>query len=260
MLNPRPLEPALVLLNSFGTTSMMWAELEEALVDSGIHVITTALPGHGPRGRVPENEEWDLAFARYGELVAHTARDYHVHLCGVSWGGSIAVELAAKLADDVRTVTAVNAPLRQPDPGYWLGRADEVETTGLDGIARGSVMRMLSEDFRESHPERAAQLQGELAGLDPRGYAHAARILARVDIEDSARRVSVPSLVLGSEHDQAVAVDNSRALAGMLGAPLHLHPTAGHLLPVEAPLWVAQRVLEFVAVHSNDASPRETGS
>lgn len=246
MTTADPYRHSFILLNSFGTTSMMWAELRAALAGSGVGVITTELPGHYRMGDAGEGA-WQVVWDHYVETIALAARRSLVHLCGVSWGGSIAIELAAALPEQVATVTSINAPVRQPDPTFWTQRADAVEANGMGGVAEGSLLRMLSGPYRASNPDRTAQLQEVLATLDPRGYAQAARILADVDVESQAGRVRVPALVLASEHDEAVAVQNSHTLADLLRATIRVHPDAGHLLPIEEPRWVADELQAFAA-------------
>ena len=55
------------------------------------------------------------------------------------------------------------------------------------------------------------------------------------------------TLLLGSQHDQLVSSACSRAIAKAWGLPLHVHPSAGHDLPLDDPQWVIDEVLRWVA-------------
>jgi pimeloyl-ACP methyl ester carboxylesterase len=59
-------------------------------------------------------------------------------------------------------------------------------------------------------------------------------------------RCGVPLLVLASQQDELTSVECSRALAAHLGAALRIHPSAGHDLPTDDPVWAAARVREWL--------------
>lgn len=56
------------------------------------------------------------------------------------------------------------------------------------------------------------------------------------------RSIEVPALVLGAGGDAMVDPRCAWQLARHLRAPLHVHPTAGHELPLDDPEWVARQV------------------
>ena len=56
----------------------------------------------------------------------------------------------------------------------------------------------------------------------------------------------MPLTVLASNGDRLCSPIASRRLAARLGAPLHVHPTAGHDLPLDDPDWVIARMCEPV--------------
>jgi pimeloyl-ACP methyl ester carboxylesterase len=57
---------------------------------------------------------------------------------------------------------------------------------------------------------------------------------------------SVPVLLLAGQQDQLVNVKCSLVLAQHWCCPVRLHPTAGHDLPLDDGVWVAQQVKEWL--------------
>ena len=60
-------------------------------------------------------------------------------------------------------------------------------------------------------------------------------------------RLDVPALVVAGDGDQLADPSCSRLLASHLGAPLALHPAAGHELSLDAPEWLAGEVAAWLA-------------
>jgi alpha-beta hydrolase superfamily lysophospholipase len=60
--------------------------------------------------------------------------------------------------------------------------------------------------------------------------------------------VAPPVLFLAGERDQMMAADATRALAAALRAPVHVHPTAGHELALDAPDWLAEQMANWFRV------------
>ncbi|MEV7649143.1 alpha/beta fold hydrolase [Arthrobacter sp. NPDC089319] len=233
------------MLNSFGTSASMWRDLRAAL-PLGLQIVDTELPGHGPAATCTGQVSHKRAVESYTQLAISLAETSDVHICGVSWGGALAISIAAAAPESVASVTAINAPLRQPNPEFWTERARHVEEIGLADVAKVTPTKWFSDTFRLSNPDRVAELQHELASMDPQGYASAARALSGLDIEDDARSVKVPSLVVASTNDRAVDSENSQRLAQLLGAETRLHHDAGHLLPVEIPEWLGKHLTQFI--------------
>jgi alpha-beta hydrolase superfamily lysophospholipase len=55
----------------------------------------------------------------------------------------------------------------------------------------------------------------------------------------------LPVLVLNGAADRLVDPRCSRALAARWGAELHVHPHAGHDLPLDEPEWLVDRLVEW---------------
>jgi alpha-beta hydrolase superfamily lysophospholipase len=70
-----------------------------------------------------------------------------------------------------------------------------------------------------------------------------------MDMGEVACALRVPTLVLCGARDRLTAPDLSRQLSDMIvGSRLQIVPSAGHMLPLEAPEVVNRAIAEFVAL------------
>jgi pimeloyl-ACP methyl ester carboxylesterase len=106
--------PHIVLVHGMGSAATAWKPLAP-LLKVAYNVITVDLPGHGqtPMDKTQPMDPRSLA----NLVVKEVERQFDVtefDLVGNSWGGWIALEMAAAHPDVVKSVTAL-APA-----GFWL--------------------------------------------------------------------------------------------------------------------------------------------
>jgi pimeloyl-ACP methyl ester carboxylesterase len=65
--------------------------------------------------------------------------------------------------------------------------------------------------------------------------------------------IKIPTLVLASVKDRLTSPECSKHLADRYHAPIRMHPTAGHDLPLEDPHWVAQEIAKWLDVQKSEA-------
>jgi pimeloyl-ACP methyl ester carboxylesterase len=106
--------PQLVLVHGMGSAATAWKPLIPYLQER-FNVITVDLPGHGQTPMIARQAMDPISI---GELVVREVKEQlgvtEFDLIGNSWGGWIALEIAASFPDSVRSVTAL-APA-----GFWL--------------------------------------------------------------------------------------------------------------------------------------------
>ncbi|WP_336630378.1 MULTISPECIES: alpha/beta fold hydrolase [unclassified Microbacterium] len=224
--------PALVFVNSLGTTQSMWDGVLEQL-GSGMRALTYDLPGHTGGAIEPFTFD-DLVAESIAVMDSEGVRA--ATLAGVSLGGAIGIEIAARRPDLVEGLVVVNAPIRQASSSFWTERADTVEREGLAALSSGLRERWFPEGGAGTEAVVA-----EFAALDPAGYAAACRALADLDVTAAAQAVTLPTLVVSARDDASVAPTNSDELAASIpGAVLEVVDEGGHLLPVTRPGLLAE--------------------
>jgi len=195
-----------------------------------------------------------------------------VHLVGNSMGGAVALRVAARRPDLVKTLTLVSPALPDRRPhrstahfpiltlpflGEWLARR-WARVPPENRVA--GVYSTCYYDPAALHPERFAQEVASVRRRDELGYdaatlVGAARTLVsetlaprRLSLWRAAERVAAPTLVLFGSHDQlvspALAVPAARAFKN---AQIEVLPHIGHIGQMERPDLVAARFREMVA-------------
>jgi pimeloyl-ACP methyl ester carboxylesterase len=106
--------PHIVLVHGMGSAATAWKPLTPFLQER-FNVITVDLPGHG---KTPMITGQSMDPISIGELVVREVKEQlgvtEFDVIGNSWGGWIALEMAASFPNSVRSVTAL-APA-----GFWL--------------------------------------------------------------------------------------------------------------------------------------------
>ena len=230
------------------------------------------LPGFG-FSPVPADGDYSIdAKARVViELIEHYRR-WPVHLIGNSLGGSVAVRVAARRPDLVKTLTLVSPALPDLRPRVIPLR---VSVLCVPGVAQWALRRLdrhtaesrtlgtIQEVYRDPglmHPLRYAEEAAEVRRRDELGYVHqviigSARGLVReylrpgpLSLWRDARRVTAPTLVLYGSDDRLVrAAMADRAARAFPAARVLVLPQMGHVAMMERPDLVAAAMRDLLA-------------
>jgi len=194
-----------------------------------------------------------------------------VHLVGNSMGGSVALRVAARRPDLVKTLTLVSPALPDRRPHRSTAHFP-ILTLPFVGEALARRWALVPAEDRVAgvyskcyydpaalHPDRFAQEVASLRrhdelGHDPASLVGAARTLVgetlaprRLSLWRAAERVEAPTLVLFGSHDQlvspALAVPAARAFKN---AQIEVLPHIGHIGQMERPDLVGARFREMV--------------
>ncbi len=184
------------------------------------------------------------------------------HVVGTSFGGSIALALAAAKPRRVATLSLVavgageNAAMRGAVRS-WL-EAAEAALAGEDPGELFDVMApwIFSEEYLERDPKLRHVLREQLARAPQRWFRDLVGLLETVgEIMPTIPpgTIEVPALVLAGGADLLVPPERALELAARLpGAQLEILPGGGHALPIEQPVGVAKYVLGLIERHPLD--------
>lgn len=227
--------PLVLCLHGIGSSSASFAHQLSGL-STVARVVAWDAPGYG-RSADPQTP---LDLDGFADAAAGLIRERggSAHVVGVSWGGVIALRLAARhpgLVDSLVVADSTRGSGTSPDKAAAMrGRAAELEAAGAAEFARARTARLLSPD---APADLVAAVRATMAGsIRLPGYGYAAESMAATDLGPELSAIDVPALVLCGEHDRVTGVEENQILAGALprGAYVIL-AGAGHLANQEQP-------------------------
>lgn len=167
-------------------------------------------------------------------------------LLGLSLGGMVAMDWAARYPQDFKGVVLVNTsagntswPFRRMN----LTIVPRLVRAGLqrDPFARERAIVDLTTSLSKD-PDALAGEWAAIAGDSWRLKLAFVRQLTAAFTYEAPKTIPIPALFLTSARDVFTDPSCSLKLARRFHSALRMHPSAGHDLPVDDPLWVAQEV------------------
>lgn len=240
--------PPLVLLHGLGSSSADWA-LQLPTFGERHRVLVFDLPGHGasprPRGR--------LTIEAVADDVAQLLRQMGLppaHMIGLSFGGCVALALAIRAPDRVRSLILVNAFARLQAAGprsamRIVQRLALLATAPMERVAAHVARGLFGEPSQRDLYEAAV---ASLSRTSRRTYGAALGALAAFDARARLAEVRCPTLVVAGARDTTVPRAAQEALARAIpGAGLVVLDESGHASNIDQPARFNRLVLEFLA-------------
>ena len=231
----------LIFLHYFGGGPRSWdgVAASEALSDFSIQTPDLRAVGRLPAGYSVERAATDVM-----QLVGEMDEPWV--LVGHSMGGKIAVEIAARQPENLRGCVLIAPSPPTPEPMSDEGRAWMLAGHGTRADAEKIVAGAAGSPLAPEVWETA--IAANLAYSD-RDWRNWIEIGTREDISSVIANIAAPILVLAGERDSDMSASFLRgALVEKIPATqLTEIAGAGHLMPQEKPVEVAQLIGEFIA-------------
>jgi poly(3-hydroxyalkanoate) depolymerase len=240
----------LLLLMGIGGNLEMWGPFEDALDPRAVQTITVDAPGSGGSTAYRRPRRMRGLARTMERLVQRLGHD-GVDVLGVSFGGTLAQQLAHQAPNRVRRLVLVAT-------GVGLG--------GVPGSPR--VLLHLATPRRYTQPDYFRRIAGGIYGgaarRDPElalhgslarftrpptrcGYLAQLYAIAGWTSLTWLGRLAQPTLVIAGDDDPIVPVVNGRMLSRLIpDARLHIVPGGGHLVLLEQAADLARLVTRFV--------------
>ncbi len=247
--------PAVLLLHGIGSNARSFAPLFPAL-PAELRLIAWNAPGY--LGSEPLAADWPVAadYARAAERLLDGLGLARVHVVGHSLGTLIAAALAEHAPQRVASLTlAAAANGYGCDRGAALppgvaARLEDLERLGAAAFSRARAPRLVFDPA--ANRAVVAQVEAEMAQIDPGGYGQALRMLASGDLPSTVARLGHrPNFIIGAE-DRITPPDQTKAAAAAWpaargGRPeVAVIPRAGHAVHQQAPVPFARALLRLV--------------
>ena len=219
-------------------------------------VISLDLPGNGHLNTMPGPLSIAAMVSHCRAELKRRGEKPPFYLLAMSLGAMVATEWAYQAPDELAGCVLINTSLRPFSPFYrrlqphnYLPLLRLALPGGGPTDWERTVLRLTSNQTATHDgviPEWvAARMQRPVSASNAlRQLLAAARYRAR--IEAPATRM----LLLASERDRLVDARCSRAISENWRCPLEMHPSAGHDIPLDDPLWVIRQVLQWLGEKS----------
>lgn len=241
--------PALLLLNGLSQSTANWRTQMRAL-RSDLDVVAFDARGQGRSDLGPVPITLSDQVEDIEALLDHLGLE-RVSLAGFSHGARVALAFAAACPDRVERLVLTSigtngGPHRQLIARSWK---EVLERGGVEAMAWCTLPHILGEDFVRAYRD---QFDGIVRATVQRNSEEGLRALLSALLSypppmTEARGLRVPVLLLTSDRDPMVPLEDARALADCIDDIEHqIIRGCGHTIPIEAPQWWREQVLRFL--------------
>lgn len=214
-----------------------------------VEVVSWDMPGHGRSAPLQ-----DMTFPALSDAVQRLADHLqadHIHLCGHSMGGMVALQTALDAPNRIASLTLIGSTpaFGGRDPSF----ADAFLAQRLAPLDAGKPMAEVAASLvplmmtPNPDPLVLADAVASMAAIKSDNYRQTLACLTTFNQRDQLARVTMPTLVVAGEHDQTAPVKTQRKMADALPDGLFVEiENAGHLTQNENPAAVARAMQAFL--------------
>lgn len=237
--------PPLVLCNSLGTDLTMW-EPQVRDWSASRRIIRFDQRGHG-RSSVPDPPYSVEQLGRDAVAVMDAYDLDTADVCGLSLGGMVALWLAGTVGDRLHRVVLADTAAKVGTAEGWRMRIDAVRDRGMAAVAELALARFFTPDSLLADTFEVQAVRKMVTETDSQGYIGSCQALATADLSELASTVSVLTLVVVGDQDEATPPSDAQALQeGIQESRLEIIADAGHLSNLEQPEAFAEAVTRFL--------------
>ena len=246
--------PTWVLLRGLMREQRHWGSFPATLARAlpGASIVTPDLPGNGTR-HAQDSATCVAAMVedcRQELLARGIAAPYH--LLALSLGGMVAVEWASRYPQEIARCVLVNTSMRPYSPFYrrlrWQNYGALLRQLLLGDTAsqEALILRLTSRRHAGGNPALLADWLSYQQEYPVSRRNALRQLLSAARYRAPASRPAMPVLVMAGAQDQLVDHRCSQRLARAWQADCLIHGDAGHDLPLDEGVWVAQSVARWL--------------
>jgi 3-oxoadipate enol-lactonase len=188
------------------------------------------------------------------------------HVIGTSYGGEVALLLAALRAERVLSLIGVTVSDHVTD-SILVGSkdlrrllADDLTERHKRGLYDRLVEDVYSDSFKLDQEDELAARRSQVGKLPDGWFRDLEGILGAMeglDLRSEAKGIDCPTMIVIAGDDRVIPPEHSYALAAAIrGSETRLLETSGHAMVVEAPEWLAETCLDFLSRHRSGMPSR----
>ena len=201
-------KPAVIFSNSLGTNYGMWQQQFNHFKND-YFVICYDTRGHGA-STAPQGP---YSIEQLGQDVIHLLDHLNINkatFCGISMGGLTGQWLAIHQPERFNHVIVCNTAAKIGQEQAWLDRAALVREQGLSPIAATAASRWFTDPFIQSQATIVETLSNDLAASSAEGYANCCEALAKADLREQLKDITVPVLIVAGIQDPVTTLTDGQ--------------------------------------------------
>lgn len=243
-------EETLVLIHGFGGSKDNWNRMVE-LWDGKYHVIAPDLPGHGESVSTKELGYTTTQQAQRLETFLKAKKVRNIHLVGHSMGGAIALRYVNNNRENVKSLILIDAMGMHKTKSDGDILVEESEKNPLYDVCTNERFETLVNYsmYRSSHipslfKEVMFQEKCERKALEKILYEG---MYQDVKLDDIAKNITVPTLIVWGEKDRIIHPNNGRLLHDTIKkSQMIVFKEIGHIPLLEDPKKTAYTIDSFL--------------
>jgi len=230
VFHPRARRGTVLLLHGLGSAGETWVGQAPVLRALDLRGLAPDQPGFG-RTPWPGGPVTVARYAAFARAVLDRYRVDAAHVAGISFGGTVALQLALDAPERVRSLTLVNtfAHLRPRTLRQWLYFAWRSLLSRVVGHERQAALVARRVFPKAEHAEFRVFLERTIRQADPQVYRTLLRVLWHFDVRARLAEIRVPTLVVTGAEDTTVPPEvQSDLVRGIPTARQVIIPGGGH--------------------------------
>ena len=237
-------QPAIIFSNSLGTQFNMW-QPQISFFEKKFYVICYDTRGHGASS-APQGP---YSIEQLGTDVVHLLDHLNIEkasFCGISMGGLTGQWLAIHHPERFNHVIVCNTAAKIGQEQAWNDRAQLVREQGLKPIAETAASRWFTEPFIRSNTAIVESLSNDLGAGSPEGYASWCEALAKADVREQLKNITIPTLVVAGQKDPVTTVADAQYIINHVRSSSLFEINASHISNIEQPKAFNQAIFSFL--------------
>lgn len=238
-------KPAIIFSNSLGTNYGMWQQQFNHFKND-YFVICYDTRGHGA-STAPQGP---YSIEQLGQDVVNLLDHLNIEkatFCGISMGGLTGQWLAIHHPQRFNHVIVCNTAAKIGQENAWQERAALVREQGLAPIASTAASRWFTLPFIQSQVTIVETLSNDLAASSAEGYANCCEALAKADLREQLKDITVPVLIVAGIQDPVTTLTDGQFMLDRIPHAQIFEINASHISNIECPNEFNQAVQRFIA-------------
>jgi 3-oxoadipate enol-lactonase len=238
-----------MLSNSLASNLAMWDAQVPALRAAGYRVLRYDTRGHGQSSVPAGAYTMEMLTADALGLLDHLELA-QVHFCGLSLGGITGQKFATQYPGRLRSLSLCATAAYLGPPDLWAGRIKAVAEGGMQAVADATLGRWFTSANQARLSEVVAATKAGILATPAGGYTGCGAAIRDMDLRESIRAITTPTLVMVGALDPSTTVDAARLMHERIaGSELVIIRDTQHFFNVEEPQQFNAALIDFLRRH-----------